>query len=117
MSNQQKLSILDESTRKYGNAIRWSYFELADSFRKEQDRSAQETDFSELKQIRLTSYEVLSRNMSGSNIQAMQTVEIKFYHISDMIEKTVIDRQDWQYDIKDKKWYIHSSLLTFWDVY
>ena len=113
ISNQQKLSILDESTRTYGNAIRWSYFELADSFRKEQHRSAQETDFSGLKKIRITSYEVLSRNMSENSIQAVQTVEIKFYYLSDMIEKTVIDKQEWKYDINDEKWYLNSNLPHF----
>ena len=113
MSNQQKLSSLDESTRNYGNAIRWSYFELADNFRKEQDRSTQATDFTVLKKIRITSYEVLSRNMPDNNIQAVQTVEIKFYYLSDMLEKTIIDKQEWQYDIDDKKWYLNSNLPHF----
>jgi hypothetical protein len=113
MSNQQMMNTLEETTRSYGKAIRWNYFDLADSFRKEPDRSTHETDFSALKKLRVTSYEVLTRNLSDNHIQAGQTVEIKFYRMSDMIEKTVIDKQDWQYDINEKKWYLHSSLPNF----
>jgi hypothetical protein len=107
------MNTLDETTRSYGKAIRWNYFELANSFRKEPDRSTHETDFSALKKLRVTSYEVLSRNLSENHRQAGQTVKINFYRMSDMIEKTIIDRQDWQYDINDKKWYLHSSMPDF----
>ena len=113
MSNQQMMDTLNETTRNYGDAIRWNYFELANNFRKEPDGSRQETDFSALKKLRVTAYEVLNRSLSDNHIQAGQTVEIKFYRMSDMIEKTIIDRQDWQYDINDKKWYLHSSLPNF----
>ncbi len=113
LNHQKQLSILEESARKYGDAIRWSYFERADNYRRQQQDRVQETDFNELKKIRVTSYEVLSKNLSEQNIKAVQTVEIKYYHISNMIEKTVIDRQEWEYDTNKKQWLIHSSLPHF----
>lgn len=117
ISAQQQISELEESTQRYENAIRWGYFEIAESFRKRGDADKQPMDLIKLREFKVTSYEVLGRTMSKDKTQAEQTVEIKFYNINNMIEKTVVNNQLWEYDHAAKKWYILSNMPFIGDNY
>jgi hypothetical protein len=62
----------------------------------------------------VTSYELhttikVSKDMSLVN----QTVEIKYYNLDHMIEKTIVDKQLWKYYAEEKAWYLQSSLPNF----
>jgi len=113
LENKQKLSSLEISTDRYGDAIRWGYLEMADGFRKGADKDSESTDFSKLKKIRVTSYEILNRTISDNHAEATQHVEIKFYYIDQMIEKTIIDKQVWKYDHAGETWFLHGNLPYF----
>lgn len=113
LAAKEKLGSLELSTDKYENAVRWGYFEMADGFRNGSDKDMQSTDFSELKKIRVTSYEILNRTISEDYLKATQYVEIKYYYIDQMIEKTILDKQIWKYDDDRKTWFLHGDLPHF----
>lgn len=113
LANKEKLSSLEISTDRYGDAIRWGYLEMADGFRKGSDKDRRTTDFSKLKNIRVTSYEVLNRTIADNYLDATQHVEIKYYYIDQMIEKTIIDIQLWKYDHEEEAWFLHGNLPYF----
>jgi len=110
---KEKLSSLDITTDRYGNAIRWGYFEMTESFIKGSDKDSQWTDYSELKNIRVSSYEILNRIISEDYLEATQYVEIKFYYVDQMIEKTLLDKQVWKYDVDGEAWFLHGNLPAF----
>lgn len=110
---QQKVSALDTATDNYKDAITWGDYNIAAKYRKNQGAQGLSWNFRELKKVKVTSYEILYRSVSDNNLQAQQTVEIKYYNIQNMIEKTLVDEQVWEYDEKEKAWYLQGDFPQF----
>ena len=114
LDEQKRMDSLDSVISSHENAIRWGYYELTENYIRRSDESDQYTgDYSSLKDYKVTSYEVLGGKVEKDGMQAMQTVEIKYYHVRHLIEKVLIDRQLWEYDVSEEKWYLKSGLPVF----
>lgn len=113
MKEYQKVDALENATNNYRDAIIWGDYNIAAKFRKVQDSQRLSWDFSEFKKFRVTSYEILNRAVSDNTLQAHQTIEIKYYNIQSMIEKTLVDEQLWEYDEEEKVWYLQGDLPQF----
>jgi hypothetical protein len=103
----------DTTSRAYEKAILLGKYELADSFRKMHASEKQSSNFETLKKIKVTSYELLAVNVSKDKSLVNQKVEIKYYHVNYLIEKTIIDNQLWRYYPEEKVWLLESGLPDF----
>jgi hypothetical protein len=112
MNGQKRLDELETTTNAYEMAIRWGKFESAMRFLAP---SAMPDDsyLRTIGMIRISSFEVLQRELSDDGLEASQIVEIGYYYIDRLIEKKLIDRQVWKYDRAKKKWVLHSGLPRF----
>ena len=115
LDEQKRKDSLDTVINSYENAIRWGYYELTENYIKKTDKSDYTGDYSSMKDYKVTSYEVLGGKIEKDGMQAMQTVEIKYYHIRYLIEKVMIDKQLWEYDASEEKWFLKSGLPVFQD--
>jgi len=101
-----------KTSYSYKQALQWSDWVAAsgklDSDGKKLDYQA----IDELKQIKVTSYEVNEMKLSEDKLRVQQTVEIQYYHINRLVEKTLIDNQVWEYD-EEKGWRLVSGLPSF----
>lgn len=97
----------------YEQALLLGQYEIANGFRKVQDSDNKTFDLERLKKIKVTSYDLRAIKASKDNSLVKQTVEIKYYHIDYLIEKTIIDNQQWKYDTAEKRWYLHGGLPDF----
>jgi len=61
----------------------------------------------------VTSYEILTRDLSEDNFQATQTVEIKYFYKDRLKEKSIIDRQLWEFDEASDAWRLKTGLPRF----
>lgn len=102
----ERISVLYEKT------LRWGSYEEAVLFM-EGGPEQQITNIEELKEFKVTSYELLSRDISPDMFNAQQTVEIKYYHNQYLIERTLVDRQVWKYNSESKTWLLNSGLPHF----
>ncbi len=66
-----------------------------------------------MRKIKVSLYTVRNRDVEKEELRAMQVVEIRYYHIDYMIEKVLIDKQQWEYDASEKKWHLKSGLPDF----
>ena len=108
-SLEKRPELFEAATFKYENAIRWGYYELANDFIKVEGTDHKTPDFDKLQEIKVTSYELLKNRIAENELQAYQTVEIKYYNTNDLIEKTLIDKQFWEFDREHKKWFLKSG--------
>ena len=108
-----RLSSLESTSKAYGKAIRWGEYQVANRFIKTQETDRQSPNLKKLEKIKVTSYEPMEINTSEDKLQAHQTVEIKYYNTDYLIEKTLIDKQLWEYDAKQKAWYLQGALPDF----
>lgn len=104
---------LENTTRNYGMAIRWGEYEVAKAFIRDPEVRAETLSYERFKKIKVTSYEVLKREMSENRLFAEQTAEIEYYHEGTLKEKKIIDNQIWEYGQKEKKWYLKTGLPDF----
>ena len=95
MNDKDRINSLTAATDNYRNTIRWGQ------------------NIEKLNKIKVTTYKSIHKELSDDGNEAKQTVEIKYYNIDHMIEKTIIDKQLWKYDPDKKTWRLKSRLPEF----
>jgi hypothetical protein len=111
-ARQQQRDRFEDITEAYGNAIRWGKYEVANGFRFREEGD-ENPDFGYLKNIKVTSYELKAVNVSNDGNTVLQDVEIEYYKVDRLVEKTTIDHQLWKYDREMERWFLHSPLPDF----
>lgn len=103
-------------SENYEAAIRWFDFDAADSFRKDSINRSNPLDFKHLKRIEVISYEVkkiIPTEDEKQITRVVQVVEIKYYKVDDLVIKTIIDNQSWEYDAVSESWFLTSEFPEF----
>ena len=112
MGEDKRLQTLDKTTINYRNSIRFGLYETVNNMLvagSEKDNASLE----KLKKIKVTAYKSLHQELSASVTEARHTIEIQYFNIDYMIEKTLIDNQVWKYDKDLKAWHLQSGLPKF----
>ena len=109
----KQMDLLEQRTKNYETALRWGRYEIASAFIKSKVTTHITDSLDGLKQIKITSYKLLARNFLENNEEAEQKVEIKFYNIDNLIEKTIIDHQTWIFNKELENWFLSSGLPEF----
>ena len=107
-----KFDTLDRSLRGYEKAVRWGKFDIAYTFyRSGDDQQLIAPQY--LKDIRVTRYEVNSRDFNSETMTTKQIVTISYYHMDTQRERSITDTQNWEYDKEKKRWFIVSEPPSF----
>ncbi len=109
----KRLVLLDEMALTYEQALLSGNYRAASRFTKKEGGGQQSPDFDHLKNIQISSYELIGKSFLPEGLKAQLTVEIRYFHGSHLIEKSLVDEQQWQYDEKEKCWYLVSGLPDF----
>jgi len=98
----------------YGAAIRWSDFDAANAFLKQTKNDATwDRAADKYKNIRIADYIVKNSKHQKDQKQVLQTVEILYYRTNNPTIRALIDRQRWEYNTKEKEWYLVTGLPAF----
>ena len=108
-----RLAQFEDVSSSYEHAIRWGDYDVANALRKKQETDHEAWNVDKLDKIRVTSYELLSSNLSEDQLRVHQAVKIRYFNADQMIEKTLIDKQLWEYDETEKAWFLQSGLPAF----
>lgn len=110
----QQMTLFDETSRAYDRAIRWGEFEEAYAYKKLSDKDNTLPDFTEYRQIRVTSYKVKKTIVDEEGFtKVLRVVDIQYYRMSNVTVRTIIDRQKWEYNAEKDRWYLLSELPAF----
>lgn len=113
VDDSKKSITLDKALWQYETAIRWVDFGTANSMRRTEGTAVYSPDPDMLKNIKVTSYEVMNTTTSADHSEVNMTVEIVYYHDERMKLETLTDHQTWKYDPEIKAWYITTPLPAF----
>jgi len=113
IETRKQMSLFDETTRAYGRAIRWGQYEEAFAFKRLTDKDDNSPDFAEYRQVRVTSYKIKKTRIAEDFSKVLQIVDIQYYRMSNVTVKNLIDRQKWEYDEEEDRWYLLSELPNF----
>jgi hypothetical protein len=113
MKTGEKMSQFDETSRAYIRAIRWGDYEGAYAFKKLTDREDVLPDFEDYRSVKVTNYKVKQTIISEDQAKIIQIVDFQYYRLTDVTVKTLIDRQKWEYDEEQGRWFLQSNLPAF----
>lgn len=100
-----------ETSRAYRQAILWSDFEYAATFLKD---SHQIPEIDPMYQkIKVTAYNERRHAFNHDSGKIEQTVQIQYYWIDQMIEKSIIDHPSWEWNPEAGFWFLSSDLPVF----
>lgn len=102
-----------EAFKQYETIIRWSQWDAAADFLAPEYLEANpitRLDMDRLRLFRVTQYTVRSANVFDEGMTARQVVEIRLFHNSQAVERTIIDQQEWRYHPDRERWLLHSGL-------
>jgi len=105
-----ELEDLDKVLRAYEHSMRWSRLELVGQYYKEPPEFTR-ADKEHFKNIKVTGYKVLE--LTATRSEALQLVEIRYYHSDYAVEREFTDTQKWEYDDKAERWALTSRFPEF----
>ena len=113
VKEMKKMEKFEQTSHSYELAIRWSDFEMASSFIKEQANPDIAAQIEHLKQFQVTSYEVKRFLPSADISQILVFADVQYFKRDSLIVKTYSHRQIWLFDPDKKGWYLDSGLPDF----
>jgi hypothetical protein len=109
----KKMTLFDDTARAYLRALRWGDYEVAYAFKNSSGTDNKPPDFEDLRQIRVTAYDVKQTILSEDQSTIVRLVDFQYYRITNVTVKNLIDRQIWEYDKEANRWYLTSDLPDF----
>ena len=110
----QQMTLFDKTSRAYDRAIRWGEYEEAFAFKKWSDEENRLPDFAAYRQVRVTAYKVKKTIIDENSFaKVLRIVDIQYYRMSNVTVKTFVDRQKWEYNEEQDRWYLTSELPVF----
>lgn len=108
-SGRGKLDTFKQISKYYRLALLRSDFEQA----RHLSASDFPKDAARLKNFHVVSYTPKKIEFSSDKSKAYQTVEIEYYRIDSMRQKTIRDLQEWSYKPPTEQWVLTSGLPQF----
>lgn len=70
-------------------------------------------DWQLLKEIKVTGYQPVSRDLLDDDTTVLQTVEIRYVKGDGVVVRTLIDEQRWRYEDETGRWLLESEFPKF----
>jgi hypothetical protein len=100
----------EQAADSYELAIRWSDFDMASSFLKNQQDPGIASQIENLKQFKVTSYTVKRFIPSADKSQVLIFAEVQYFKKNGLIINNITHRQLWEYDKEKESWFLTSGL-------
>ena len=113
ISGHSRMYIFEDTAKAYFIAIRWSDYEAASDFLKDEQRIRAMMNIKSLDQIRVADYRVKRSDSSEDKSIVRRIVEIQYFLKDSPVIRTLDDHQIWEYDDKSSRWYLISGLPDF----
>ena len=108
----KRLALLEDTSFLYEQALSAGKYRAAYRYIKT-NTHAHEPDFRSLDAIKISSYELIDKTSERNAKIAQLTIRIRYFHSHFLIEKTLIDVQQWEYDTDEERWWLTTGLPNF----
>ena len=108
------MNLYDKTSKAYDLSVRWGEWEDALSFLKRSDQDDALPDLEDYRQVRVTAVKVKNTIIDKQSLSiAQRVVDIQYYRMSNVTVKNLQDRQVWEYNEEEDRWYLISGLPVF----
>ncbi len=105
-----KMDKFQQTSDAYEFAIRWSDYDMASSFLKDQYDLELGDQIENLKQFNVTAYTVRRFVPSEDKSQVLIVADIQYFRKNGLLVKNYSHRQLWKYDEEKESWHLTSGL-------
>ena len=113
VTDMKRMDKFEQNADAYELAIRWSDFDMASSFLKDQQDPEIASQIEHLKQFKVTAYTVKRFLPSADKSQVLIFAKVQYFNKNGLIVKNIIHRQSWEYDTEKENWFLTSGLPDF----
>lgn len=110
VTEMKTMDKFEQNADSYELAIRWSDFDVASSFLKDQQDPEIASQIEHLKQFKVTSYTVKRFLPSADKSQVLIFADVQYFKKNGLIIKNFTHRQLWEYDKEKENWFLTSGL-------
>jgi hypothetical protein len=113
-TDREKMNLYDKTTKAYDLAVRWGEWEDALAFLKRSGQDDALPDLEDYRQVRVTAVKVKNTIIDKQSLSiAQRVVDIQYYRMSNVTVKNLQNRQVWEYNEEEDRWYLISGLPVF----
>ncbi|MEJ2694620.1 MAG: asparagine synthetase [Candidatus Thiodiazotropha sp.] len=111
LGERKQADALQEVLRNYEAVIRWGNLDQASHFLRPEaaSKALRKPD----RELRVTHYEVVQGPSVVEKDKAIQTAVIQYVYVETQVVREIVDRQTWQFDPLEERWYLISSQPRF----
>jgi len=113
MGTEKRLTALDAALTTYGKLLRWGEYDEAAKFVQFRDRDPLPVNFTELRNYRITTYQLVDTAFDATADEARVRVRIGFYHEDSAVLHGLEDLQTWWYSEEQQRWFLDDELPDF----
>jgi hypothetical protein len=113
VTEMKTMDKFEQSADSYELAIRWSDFDMASSFLKDQQDPEIASQVEHLKQFKVTAYTVKRFLPSADKSQVLIFADVQYFKKNSLVIKNITHRQLWEYDKEKESWFLTSGLPDF----
>ena len=110
VTEMKTMDKFEQNADSYELAIRWSNFDMASSFLKNQQDPGIASQIEHLKQFKVTSYTIKRFLPSADRSQVLIIAEVQYFKKNGLIINNITHRQLWEYDKEKENWFLTSGL-------
>ena len=110
VTEMKTMDKFEQAADSYELAIRWSDFDMASSFLKNQQDPEIASQIEHLKQFKVTSYTIKRFLPSVDKSQVLIFAEVQYFKKNGLIINNITHRQLWEYDKEKENWFLTSGL-------
>ena len=110
--SKSEQNLLEDTLDTYSSVIRWSNWDEAVAFIDPETVKAHpisKLDLERFNQVRVTTYNAQPARNTGEH-EVRQIVEIGLVNVNTQSARSIVDRQTWRFDAKEKRWWLVSGL-------
>ncbi|HEC15049.1 MAG TPA: hypothetical protein ENI99_00520 [Sedimenticola sp.] len=112
LAQREKSKALTSTLKSYATTLRWSYLRRAYGFMRPEELRKTKIP-PELENIKITGYEVMEKAAPAGEDSVIQVVRIDYVEQDRQQQKSLMDRQLWEFDKEAGRWYLISGIPEF----
>ena len=113
-TDREKMNLFDKTTRAYDLALRWMEFDDAMTFIKPSDQGNELPNLDDYREVRISAVKVKNTIIDKESLSiAQRVVVIQYYRLNNVTVKNLQNRQVWEYNDEEERWYLINGLPVF----
>lgn len=113
METHERLEALDLSLNTYASAVRWGNYEDAARYRLSRTGPYPPVDLTAFRDVRVTNYDIVVQAIDPPQMEAIVSVEIRYYREDTGRVEALRERQKWWYNPAFERWFLDGDLPAF----